>query len=110
MAWTMRLSSFVGRQIHLLPCKRWAIETYFRTMKGKLSLDHYQIRNTRALDRYWIIALFTAVFCIHTGEGLLIRGLEQWKQLQTIRGIEYVFIQARAGISLKEIKKQLQGA
>ncbi|RAP30363.1 hypothetical protein C2W64_01555 [Brevibacillus laterosporus] len=37
--------------------------------------------------------------------------LEDWNSGNSSkRGIEYVFIQARAGISLKEIKKQLQVA
>lgn len=103
-------ASLTNDQILCYYSKRWAIETYFRTMKGKVSLDRYQVRNTRAIDRYWILALFSAVFCIHIGQGQLIDGLNQWRQNQTLSWIDFVFAQTKSGVSLEQIKKQLQVA
>ena len=35
---------------------RWEIEVYFRDCKNRLALDKYQIRSTKGISRYWLIA------------------------------------------------------
>ncbi len=35
---------------------RWNIEVYFRDCKSKLAIDQYQIRSSKSIKRFWLIA------------------------------------------------------
>jgi hypothetical protein len=90
--------------------KRWAIETYFRTMKSNFSFDRYQIRSTVAIHRFWSLLSFTATFCSLTGHSDLLTGLQSWQSKKTNSWIEFVYYEAKAGTELDFIKNQLQAA
>ncbi|SDH76482.1 hypothetical protein SAMN04489735_10551, partial [Aneurinibacillus thermoaerophilus] len=89
---------------------RWAIETYFRTMKSNFSFNGYQIRSTVAIKRFWTLLSFTAMFCSATGHGDILTGLRSWQNKKTESWIEFVYYEAKAGTQLDLIKNQLQAA
>ena len=68
--------------------KRWEIETYFRTAKNYLALQGYQVRSRKALDRYLILQMFVAMYCIHTGNGNLLKGLRKYQAKKEADRIE----------------------
>lgn len=41
---------------------RWNIETYFEDVKELFGTDHYQLMDTRAIHRFWILANLAYVF------------------------------------------------
>jgi hypothetical protein len=68
--------------------KRWEIETYFRAAKNNLALQGYQVRSSKALDRYLILQMFVAMYCIHTGNGNLLKGLRKYQAKKEADRIE----------------------
>ena len=68
--------------------KRWEIETYFRAAKNNLALQGYQVRSRKALDRYLILQMFVAMYCIHTGNGNLLKGLRKYQAKKEADRIE----------------------
>jgi len=67
---------------------RWEIETYFRTAKNNLALQGYQVRSSKALERYLILQMFVAMYCINTGNGKLINGLRKYQAKKEADRIE----------------------
>ncbi|EOO26387.1 hypothetical protein IIU_05999 [Bacillus cereus VD133] len=51
--------SLSNKQIMQYYSKRWAVETYFHTMKVNLSLNRYQV-----LDRLWTLLNCSATICM----------------------------------------------
>ena len=102
--------SLSNEQILHVYSKRWVIETYFRTMKSNFSLDRYQVRSTKAIDRFWTLVTFTATFCILTGHATISEGLKHWRTRKDESWIEFVYCATRVGESLSFIQKQLQAA
>lgn len=102
--------SLSNEQILTYYSKRWAIETYFRTMKSNFSFNGYQIRSTVAVKRFWTLLSFTAMFCSVTGHGDILTGLRSWQNKKTESWIEFVYYEAKAGTQLDLIKNQLQAA
>ena len=48
--------------------QRWAIEAYFRQCKTKLAFDHYQIRSSLRIQRFWLLtSLAYYISCMGTG-------------------------------------------
>lgn len=45
--------------------ERWSIEIFIREFKGKLGLNHYQIRSLKAIRRYYIISMLTYYYIIN---------------------------------------------
>ena len=43
--------------------ERWNIELFFRSSKQKLSLDKYQIRKQKGIERYWLIMSLVHYLC-----------------------------------------------
>jgi hypothetical protein len=107
------LSTDVGlsnKQIMQYYSKRWAVETYFRTMKVNLSLDRYQVRSTKALDRLWTLLNCSATICMLIEKTSLIVSIHQWQKKTKNSWIEFIYTSAKAGESLDMIQKQLQAA
>ncbi|WP_212976709.1 transposase [Paenibacillus azoreducens] len=71
--------SLTNKQILSYYSKRWSIETYFRAAKVHLGLDRYQVRSTKAIDRYWALLSFASMCCIYSGQGNLLDGLHQYR-------------------------------
>ncbi|WP_212981638.1 transposase, partial [Paenibacillus azoreducens] len=90
--------------------KRWSIETYFRAAKVHLGLDRYQVRSTKAIDRYWALLSFVSMCCIYSGQGNLLDGLHQYRREKKQHWIEYVYKQALSGVALAQIQTQLRAA
>lgn len=67
--------SLTTEQILTYYSKRWTIETYFRTAKGHLGMDRYQVRSGQAIDRYLTLLLFASLCCIYSHHGSLVNGL-----------------------------------
>ncbi|WP_028547034.1 transposase [Paenibacillus taiwanensis] len=57
--------ALTNAQIMSYYSKRWSIETYFRTAKVHLGRDRYQVRSTKAIDRYWALLLFVSLCCTY---------------------------------------------
>ena len=38
---------------------RWPIETFFREAKKYLGLNHYQVRSSRSIKRYFLLLMMT---------------------------------------------------
>ncbi|MBG9791697.1 transposase [Paenibacillus dendritiformis] len=102
--------SLTNKQILSYYSKRWSIETYFRTAKVHLGLDRYQVRSTKAIDRYWALLSFVSMCCIYSGQGYLLDGLHQYRREKKQHWIEYVYKQALSGVALAQIQTQLGAA
>lgn len=76
--------------------KRWSIETYFRTAKVYLGMDRYQVRSTKAIDRYLTLLLFVSMCCTYSGQGSLIDGIHQYRKQKRHHWIEYIYKQAQS--------------
>lgn len=90
--------------------KRWAIETYFRTAKGELALDRYQVRQAQAIERYLTLLMFASMCSIYDGNGSLIDGLHHYRLQKKQSMIEYIYHEAQSGSTLAQIKTQLRAA
>lgn len=49
-------ASLSNEQIRHLYVQRWEIEVFFRETKHRLTLDQYQIRSSKGIQRFWLIA------------------------------------------------------
>ena len=49
-------ASLSDAQILSLYVQRWAIEVFFREAKRRLAFDKYQIRSSKGIQRFWLIA------------------------------------------------------
>ncbi|MEW4237287.1 transposase, partial [Bacillus thuringiensis] len=102
--------SLSNKQIMQYYSKRWAVETYFRTMKVNLSLNRYQVRSTKALDRLWKLLNCSATICMLIEKSSLTVSIHQWQKKTKNSWIEFIYTAAKAEESLNMIQKQLQAA
>ena len=82
--------------------KRWPVEVFFRTTKGKLALDKYQIRSATGIRRFWLLMSLTHFLCC-VGSGVLrsfSEGYEYWKKLVLRNVVQYVYNCGKNGMPL----------
>jgi SRSO17 transposase len=48
--------------------KRWAIETFFWTIKERLGFNHYQVRTEQATIRHWLLVIFAYSYAVYLKE------------------------------------------
>ena len=73
--------------------KRWPVEVFFRTTKGKLALDKYQIRSATGIRRFWLLMSLTHFLCC-VGKGVLrsfSAGYAYWQNLVLRNAVQYVY-------------------
>ena len=73
--------------------KRWPVEVFFRTTKGKLALDKYQSRSATGIRRFWLLMSLTYFLCC-VGSGVLrsfSEGYEYWQKLVLRNVVQYVY-------------------
>jgi hypothetical protein len=72
--------------------------------------DRYQVRSTKAIDRYLTLLMFAILCCIYEGQGNLIDGLHRYRLQKRQDMIEFIYDQAQSGATLAQIKMQLKVA
>ncbi|EIM05186.1 transposase [Planococcus antarcticus DSM 14505] len=90
--------------------ERWSIETYFQTVKKQLGFAGYQIRNERAIRRYWTIVQFTYVFAMYLRDEVFQIAIRQLRRQKMGSLIEFVYEECQNGVALDHIKNELQPA
>lgn len=73
--------------------KRWPVEVFFRTTKGKLALDKYQIRSAAGIRRFWLLMSLAHFLCC-VGNGVLRSfsvGYAYWQNLVLRNAVQYVY-------------------
>lgn len=89
---------------------RWSIETYFKQVKGRLGFNGTQIRSAQAIRRYWILVQFAYLFLgyLYDTPFTFAIHIARTRKFESI--IEYVYAATTDGISLEQIKNELQVA
>mgnify|MGYP003571357574 CR=1 FL=1 len=78
--------------------KRWDIEVFFRDSKSKLALDKYQIRSSKAIRRFWLIAsLAHLIACSATDDFNFSKGYKIIKNKIYMEQIDFIFEFAKNG-------------
>lgn len=98
-------SALSEEEILNLYTKRWPIEVFFRTTKGKLALDKYQIRSKNGICRFWILMSLTHYLCC-TGKEVLCsftEGFRLWQNTIQNHFVQYIFQCGAAGIPVPEL-------
>lgn len=90
--------------------QRWSIETYFKQVKGTVGFDGYQVRSERAIRRFWTLVQFTYVFAMYLRKGTFSSVVPEIRSRKMGSFIEFVYYKASSGMSLDQIKKELQVA
>ncbi|MCY9745919.1 transposase [Paenibacillus larvae] len=90
--------------------RRWSIETYFRSAKVHLGMDRYQLKSTKAIDRYLTLIAFVSMCCTYFGANHFLDGMYRYREEKQVQWIEYIYKQAQSGVSLAEVKTQLRVA
>jgi hypothetical protein len=88
---------------------RWAIETFFQTMKSTFSMDRYQIRHVTAIRRFLLLLLLTYVYC-EQAKSHISQGLSALRRERKRCMIEWIYTQAQANISLDEVSHLLRAS
>ena len=73
--------------------KCWPVEVFFRTTKGKLALDKYQIRSAAGMRRFWLLMSLAHFLCC-VGNGVLrsfSAGYAYWQNLVLRNAVQYVY-------------------
>lgn len=92
--------------------KRWPIETFFRENKNLLGLNKYQIRHTKAIDRFWLLMELTYLYCT-VGTGTVCSfnlGIKIARKNSLKETIKFIYSAAKSEIPLKQIFKCLKAA
>ena len=82
--------------------KRWPVEVFFRTTKGKLALDKYQLRSATGIRRFWLLMSLTHFLCC-VGSGVLrsfSEGYEYWQTLVLRNVVQHVYNCGKNGTPL----------
>lgn len=87
--------------------ERWAIETYFKQVKGNLGFQGVQVRHAQAIKPYWLLVQFAYLFIGTLQLAPFSAAIHQMRRNQFTRIIEFVYSEARVGTSLEQIKKEL---
>ncbi len=59
-------TDLTAEQIIAYYFERWAIETFFWTIKERLGFNHYQVRTEQATTRHWLLVFFAYSYLAHT--------------------------------------------
>lgn len=82
--------------------KRWPVEVFFQTTKGKLALDKYQLRSATGIRRFWLVMSLTHFLCC-VGIGVLRSFSEGYAYCQNLvlcNAVQYVYNCGKNGIPL----------
>ena len=82
--------------------KRWPIEIFFRTTKGKLALDKYQIRSASGIRRFWLLMSLTHYLCC-VGSGILCsfsEGYKYWQNIIVRSFLQHIYDCGKAGVPI----------
>lgn len=82
--------------------KRWPIEIFFRTTKGKLALDKYQMRSASGIRRFWLIMSLAHYLCC-AGSGVLRTfsdGYKYWQNAVQCSFVRYIYECGKTGIPI----------
>lgn len=90
--------------------ERWAIETYFKQVKGYLGFQGVQVRSERAIRRYWLLVQFAYLFIGALQLDTFSNAIQQMRRDQFSGIIDFVYNEARTGTSLEQIKNELLAA
>lgn len=91
--------------IGYLLCDSWYtcdVEVFFRTTKGKLALDKYQLRSATGIRRFWLLMSLTHFLCC-VGSGVLrsfSEGYEYWQTLVLRNVVQHVYNCGKNGTPL----------
>lgn len=75
---------------------------FFRTTKGKLALDKYQLRSATGIRRFWLVMSLTHFLCC-VGTGVLrsfSEGYAHWQNPVLRNAVQYVYNCDKNGIPL----------
>jgi hypothetical protein len=92
--------------LHHYAC-RWAIETFFQTMKSLFSMDRYQIRHVPAIRRFLLLLFLTYLYCEQAGHNHVSQGISFLRKERKKQLIEWIYAQAQKGAPLPEVKRLL---
>ena len=90
---------------------RWPIETFFRETKKYLGLNHYQVRSSRSIRRYFLLLMMTYVYCeLEVSDSTLnfSVGLKLARNEAKKEQVSWIFNQASIGSSLETIFETLK--
>ena len=96
--------------IGYLLCDSWYtcdVEVFFRTTKGKLALDKYQLRSATGIRRFWLLMSLTHFLCC-VGSGVLrsfSEGYEYWQTLVLRNVVQHVYNCGKNGTPLAMLGK-----
>lgn len=82
--------------------KRWPVGVSFRTAKGELALEKYQLRSTTGIRRFWLVMSLAHFLCC-VGNCVLrsfSEGYAYWQNLVLRNAVQYVYNCGKNGIPL----------
>jgi hypothetical protein len=85
---------------------RWAIETFFQTIKSTFSMDRYQIRHVSAIRRFLFLLCLAYAYC-EQAKSHVSQGISAIRRERKRCMIEWIYTQAQANVSLHEITQLL---
>lgn len=80
--------------------QRWPIEVFFRTTKGKLALDKYQIRSVTGIRRFWLLMSLVHFLCC-VGSGVLHSfsdGYKYWQDTVQRSFLQFIYHCGKIGV------------
>lgn len=89
---------------------RWRIETYFQQVKGQLGFQGVQVRSKRAILRYWLLVQFAYLFLCDLHGTVFTQTIHHVRRCKFASIIEFVHVATTNGVSLQQIKNELQVA
>ena len=90
---------------------RWPIETFFRETKKYLGLNHYQVRSSLSINRYFLLLMMTYVYCeleVSNGTLKFSAGLKIARNEAKKEQVSWIFNQASIGNSIETIFETLK--
>lgn len=85
---------------------RWAIETFFHTMKFTFSMDRYQIRHLCAIHRFLLLLMLTYYYCEQAANHVT-QGLTTIRKDRERQFIRWIYTRKQAGVPLDEVERLL---
>lgn len=90
--------------------ERWAIETYFKQVKGTPGFQSVQVRHRRAFKRSWLLVKFSYLFISEPQQAPFTVAIHQMRKEQFAGIIEFVYNETQLGTPLAQIKNELLAA
>lgn len=87
--------------------ERWAIETYFKQVKGYLGFQGCQVRHKRAITRYWLLLQFAYLLIGALQLQPFSTAIHDMRRARFSSIVEFIYNEAHDGVSLEQIKKEL---